>query len=377
MVGIAEEADRLRQKKGKFFKPIFPIQYRKMWKVRNKTLADLMNDYVKDPALQNILDSLSGYYGVLPSKLSGFYYAVATGGYLKNGSQYVNERSPDLSYALADVIDGSGGKILYETLVQNILVKNGAVQGVGISGGKVLPARAVVSNASALTTFKKMLPHEVLPADYLKKLNGYRPSLSTFIVWLGLNQELKGKIKGYSFYVGSGRGPEAEYQSFLKGEIDRGSFGVTVYDNVFEGYSPPGTLVLLFLCGYEPWRKVEADYRTGHKDAYYKEKQRWTEILICRADEKVVPALSSMIEVKEAATLLTNWRYTRNLEGAIYGFEQSMDNSFMKRIDNRTPYQRALPRQRLGKSRWWLCRGAQGRGADLPENDGGLGRVIR
>jgi len=149
MVGIAEEADRLRQKKGKFFKPIFPIQYRKMWKVRNKTLADLMNDYVKDPALQNILDSLSGYYGVLPSKLSGFYYAVATGGYLKNGSQYVNERSPDLSYALADVIDGSGGKILYETLVQNILVKNGAVQGVGISGGKVLPARAVVSNASA------------------------------------------------------------------------------------------------------------------------------------------------------------------------------------------------------------------------------------
>lgn len=339
MIGIAEEADRLHQKKGKFFKPIFPIQYRKMWNVRKKTLADLMNEYVKAPALQDILGSLWGYYGLPPTKLSGFYYAVATGGYLKNGSYYIKERSQDLSYTLADVIEGSGGKILYETLVQEILVKNGAVQGVSITGGKVLPARAVVSNASALTTFNKMLSREVVPADYLKKLNGYRPSLSTFIVWLGLNRELRGKIKGFSFHVGSGRGAEADYQSCLKGEVDKGSFGVAIYDNVFEGYSAPGTstLMLLFLSGYEVWREFEADYRVGRKDAYYKEKERWMEILIRRAEEQVVPGLSSMIEVKEAATPLTNWYYTRNTEGAIYGFEQSMDNAYMKRIDNRTP----------------------------------------
>ncbi len=46
---------------------------------------------------------------------------------------------------------------------------------------------------------------------------------------------------------------------------------------------------------------------------------------------------NSMIEVKEAATPLTNWRYTGNTEGAIYGFEQSVDNTFMNRIQNRTP----------------------------------------
>lgn len=44
-----------------------------------------------------------------------------------------------------------------------------------------------------------------------------------------------------------------------------------------------------------------------------------------------------MIEVREAATPLTNWRYTRNPEGAIYGFEQAVNNTFMNRIDNRTP----------------------------------------
>jgi phytoene dehydrogenase-like protein len=44
-----------------------------------------------------------------------------------------------------------------------------------------------------------------------------------------------------------------------------------------------------------------------------------------------------MIEVQEAATPLTFWRYTGNTHGAIYGFEQSMDNAFMNRIENKTP----------------------------------------
>ena len=44
-----------------------------------------------------------------------------------------------------------------------------------------------------------------------------------------------------------------------------------------------------------------------------------------------------MIEVQEAATPLTNQRYTGNIDGAIYGFEQSMDNAYMNRIENDTP----------------------------------------
>ena len=338
MIAIAGEADRLHRK-GSYFKLIFPIQYRKMWNVRNKTLADLLDDYIKDPALKDVLAALWGYYGLPPSKLSGFYYAVATGDFLKNGSYYIKQRSQDLSYALADVIENSGGKILYETAAEKILIKDKTVAGVAISEGKVLPARAVVSNASALTTFRQMLPRDVVPADYFKKLEGYKPSISSFIVWLGLNQELRGKIKGSGIHISSGRGSEADYQSCLKGEVARGSFGVSIYDNIFEGYSRPGTstLMLLFLSGYEPWRKFEADYRAGRKESYNEQKERWANILIRRAEEHIIPGLSSMIEVKETATPLTNRRYTRNPEGAIYGFEQSMDNAYMNRIENRTP----------------------------------------
>jgi prolycopene isomerase len=339
MIAIAGEVDTLSRKKGKFFKLFFPIQYPKMWDVRNKTLADLIGDYVKDSELQHVLAALWGYYGLPPSRLSGFYYANATGGYLKNGSYYIEERSQRLSDTIAEVIENQGGKVLYDTRVQKVLVKNGSVEGVSLSDGKTLPARAVVSNASVPATFKEMISKEAIPADYLEKLEEYKPSISSFIVWLGLNQDLKGKIKAFSTHVSSGRGPEADYRSCLQGGVEDQSFSVCIYDNIFKGYSSPGTstLQLLVLCGYDPWRKFESDYKAGNKAAYDKEKTRWTDILIRRAEKEVIPGLSAMIEVKDSATPLTNWRYTGNTEGAIYGFEQSMDNAYMNRIKNRTP----------------------------------------
>ena len=339
MVALSDEVERLHEKKGQFIKILFPLQYRKMWKIRNKTLADFLNDHVKNPELQSVLSSLWGYYGLPPSKLSAFYYANATGGYLKQGSYYIKERSQNLSDALSEAIEKHGGKILYNTEAEKILLKDGIVTGVVLSNGKTLPARTVVSNASALTTFKHMVPKEAVPPDYVRKLEGFKPSISSFIVWLGLNRELRGKIKGCGIHVSSGRGPELDYLSCMKGEVDKASFSVSIYDNIFEGYSKPGTssLMLLCLCGYEPWRRFEKDYRGGHRADYEKEKARWTDILIRRAEKEVIPGLSSMIEVKDTATPLTNWRFTRNTEGAIYGFEQSLDNAFMKRIDNRTP----------------------------------------
>ncbi len=339
MTGISKEVDQLSLKKGKFIKILFPLQYPKMWNIRNKTLQEMLNEHVKDPELHHVLSALWGYYGLPPEQLSAFYYANATGGYLRNGSYYIKDRSQALSNALADVIVEAGGAIHYETPVEQILMKEGAVEGVRVRGKMTFPARAVVSNASAMTTFNEMLPPNAVPSKYLGKLSAYKPSISSFIVWLGLNDELRGKIQGSGIHVASGMGTKADYESCMRGLVDRGSFGVSIYDNIFPEYSAPGTstVMLLFLCGYEPWRKYEKAYRAGEKDAYNREKDRWTDILIKRSEEAVIPNLSAMIEVRESATPLTNWRYTRNSEGAIYGFEQSMNNAFMNRIENRTP----------------------------------------
>lgn len=339
LVAVAEAFDNLDRYRNSPFKLLMSLPYWTLFRIRNKTLGELLEGYIADPAAREALVALWGYYGLPPSRLSAFYFAVASGSYIRDGSYYIRPRSQSLSTALADVIEASGGKMQYGNAVEKIDVRNGTLAGVVLSNGTSLPSEVVVSNASAPEIFNRMLPLTAVPSDYREKLAGYRPSLSSFIVWLGLNKDLRGIVEDYNTHVSSGRGPEADYMSCLKGEVDRGAFVVMLYDNLFKGYSEPGssTLQLLFLSGYEPWRQFELDYKAGRKEAYYAQKERWTEILIHRAEETVVPGLSSMIEVKEAATPLTNWRFTRNPEGAIYGFEQSTNNAFFNRIGNRTP----------------------------------------
>ena len=44
-----------------------------------------------------------------------------------------------------------------------------------------------------------------------------------------------------------------------------------------------------------------------------------------------------MIEVKEIATPLTNVRFTGNYRGAIYGWDQTVNNSGQNRVGHSTP----------------------------------------
>jgi prolycopene isomerase len=139
--------------------------------------------------------------------------------------------------------------------------------------------------------------------------------------------------------VESGQDPEQAYLANLNGDVKNGPYSVTIYDNLYKGYSMPGktTVALLFFCGYEPWKKFEEDYKREIKTEYYAEKRKWTDILIHRTEKLVIPGLSQMIEVQESATPLTNWRFTGNPNGAIYGSELTPENTFISRIKNRTP----------------------------------------
>jgi len=346
IMGILDEAIKPFDSDSWWGKLIFPLTRRKMWGIRKKTLADVLEGHVTDPKLRSILSIYWPYYGLPPSKLSGFYYAIATSAYIRFGGHYIKQRSQDLSDALMDAIEANEGQVMLETEAEKIVMNDGAVSGVVLADGKQLKARAVISNASAPATMK-MLSKNVGPAqfssrtsDYMKKLDTYRPSLSTFNVWLGLNQEVHRKVKGYEIWINRDYDPENSYQGCLACDPHKAGLLVSLYDNAYKGYSSPGTstAVVMMLSGYEPWRRFEADYFAGRKDAYYKEKERIARALMKEAEKWVIPGLSSMIEVMEAATPLTNVRYTGNPEGAIYGYEQSMDNAYMTRLEQRTPF---------------------------------------
>ncbi|MFH1135031.1 MAG: NAD(P)/FAD-dependent oxidoreductase [Pseudomonadota bacterium] len=342
MVETAEDVAALPDRLSAWDYVTFPRKHKLLWKIRNETLADALARHVKDPRARALSSFLWGYYGLPPSRLSAFYYYIATGQYLQGGGYCYRPRSQALSQALVDLIEAHGGRVLLETEVREIIIADRAVAGARLAGWEAIPAKAVISNAGGPDTFFKMLPPEILPAAFRKQLEQYRPSISSFVVWLGLNREIQHEFKEYGTFVQDGplaRDPEAEYQACLSADAARVGYAVNIFDNAFPGYSKPGTstMSIMFVCGYEPFRRFETDYFSGRKAEYLQEKERLAGILIERTEKRFIPGLSGMIEVMEIGTPLTNRWYTRNPEGAIYGYEQSVGNTFTNRIKNRTP----------------------------------------
>jgi prolycopene isomerase len=160
-------------------------------------------------------------------------------------------------------------------------------------------------------------------------------------VFLGLNRDLVGKLElpDSEIFLYPGYDHEAGFEAARTADIERSGMCITLYDNLFNSYSPrhKNTINLITLQGFDHWERFENDYWAGRKAEYNAEKERMARVLLARAEEALLPGLSDAIEVMEIGTPLTNLRYTGNDRGAIYGWNQTLDNSGGRRVGHATP----------------------------------------
>jgi all-trans-retinol 13,14-reductase len=341
MKGVTDDISRLSQARGQVDMSRFPVDYPYLFKCSNSTWGTMMDARIKNPKLKAIISTLWGYFGLPPSKLASLYYAMPTIGYLQGGGYYPKGRSQTISNALMKFIMDRGGEVKLSSKVEKILLKDQTAYGVKTADGKEYNAKVVVSNANAYDTFNTMMHEDDYLKEYLARMDSYSVSLSAFQVFLGLKHDLIGElgIKDSEIFYANGYDIEGEYNAILNADVENSGLGVTLYDNIYKGYSPKGknTLNIIVLQGYKPWEKFEADYFKGNKGEYRKEKERIADILIKRAEETLLPGLSQAIEIKEIGTPLTNARYTGNYRGAIYGWDQTLNNSGASRLPHATP----------------------------------------
>jgi all-trans-retinol 13,14-reductase len=341
MEGLASDIAKYSAAAGKVDMSRFFQDYPYLAKTFGKTWGDMVDARIRNPKLKAIVSALCGYYGLPPSKLSPYYYALPTIGYLQNGGFYPIGKSQKISDAFRDYIDGHGGRVMLGTRVGKILVKNGAACGVRTAAGQEFTSKVVVSNANAPDTLREMVDDPELVRAALDRMEKLSISLSSFQVFLGLKKDLVRElgIKDTEIFYNTGYDMEASHEAEVRGDFTNPGFAVTLYDNLYRGYSPEGknTINIMTLQGFGPWEKYEADYFAGKKDDYHAEKLRRADILIDRAEKVLLPGLRKAIEVRDAATPLTNVRYTANTRGAIYGWDQTLDDSGANRFPQRTP----------------------------------------
>jgi all-trans-retinol 13,14-reductase len=342
MKGLSDDVARLSNGASPADMAAFPQKFPLLFKNMNRTWGEMCDERVQNPKLKSVISSLWGYFGLPPSKLSAFYYALPLIGYLEDGGYYPAGTSQAISNAFVGLIKKNGGEVRLNKRVARILTRDHAAVGVRTADGEEILGRAVVSNANAVDTLTKMVDEKDVLKATLERMDKLSISFSTLLVWLGLKTDLvrKAGLKDSEIFYYPNYDLEGEYAASLAGGLtaDPG-YGLTIYDNVCPGCSPKGknTLNLIVTQGYDYWKKYETDYFYGAKDAYNQEKLRLADILIDDAEKRFLPGLRKAIEVKEVATPLTNLRFTSNPRGAIYGWNQTVDNSGQRRFPQKTP----------------------------------------
>lgn len=134
-----------------------------------------------------------------------------------------------LPEALADYITSHGGEIKLETIVDKVLVEDGAIRGVRLSGGDEEPADVVVGSGGARDFFWDTVGRDKLNEPYNQILETYRPMEAVFMVHLGVDFDPMQYMKSALCYYYKCYDIPAAVEKMRSGVYHEGDDGYLIY----------------------------------------------------------------------------------------------------------------------------------------------------
>jgi glycine betaine catabolism B len=310
-----------------------PSAFTTLMTYAGSTVADVLNAEVKDEKARAMIAQLWGYYGLPPSRLSFLLFAIATATYLKYGPVHIKGKSQALSQAFVESILENGGDVWLNNGASKIVVEGGRVKGAVAEDGTEISTGYVVSNANPISTCVDLVGREHIPSWYLKRLGWGKIGISLFSVFLGLDCPVGDLgLENHETMLGMDYDFESHYDVPRKQAVyEPNGCAVAPYNIVDPDFSPPGTCVVtLTSLGFgDPWLKLSPSEYVQAKNTMA---SRFIDIA-----SRVAPAIKEHIEVVEVATPLTHMRYTGNVAGAVYGYENSVAEAAVQRLPHRGP----------------------------------------
>ena len=205
----------------------------------------------------------------------------------------------------------NGVEVRKKVLVDRILVeeRDGRKVACGIvaSSGRVIRAKAVLSNANIKNTIFRLGGAENFPPDYLAAAEAVRINSSSCQVYLGIR---KGEsIPHIGDLVFTSANPKFSSEELTSFRTTSRTFSV-YYPDTRPG-SDRYTVVVSLNGQYGDWKALS-------EEDYEREKQRLIEESLV-ALEKFIPGVRAKIDWTEAATPRTIERYTTHASGTSFG----------------------------------------------------------
>ncbi len=289
------------------------------------TLQEKLHEHFHDHRLRALLMADTSHWGSLPRRTSFLFDSMLRLSYFL-GNYYPVGGSQVFANDLGNLLRERGGDILLYGDVRRILIEDGRAVGVAgetVSRTRPVPfefrAPTVISNADVLHTFVDLVGEENCGREIIDKARSLRPTHACFLVHFGLkglDRHTIERVDGYHWFSWN---PDDIERSFFK------LFFSTLYEPLM---APPGHDILIIQkMSPVPYDEVK-DWQ-AHKLEI--------EGQIMNDLRRMIPGFDDHVVIKLSATANTSYRYTRNYQGAMLGWEMAPDQLGDARPSNTTP----------------------------------------
>jgi len=294
-----------------------------LFKYRTATLQNVLDEYLVDPKLKAAACALWPYLGAAPSRLSFFAYSQFIG-VLVDGPYYCQGSFESLVDAFVTALERNGGELVVSAPVTRIEVEDGRVAGVEVDGGRRIRTQNVISNADALHTFGDLVGFDKLPSAFLKRLRRMRPSMSACVLYGATSHDVLQYAPAHETFKYHHWDHEDTWRDILEGKP--GGMSMSVMTMLDPDLAPPGEhlIIITAVAPYDvgrPWSE--------HREQYMDQ--------LLAEFETVIPDLRGHLSFWTSGTPTDIERFTRNHEGATYGWELTPQQIGSKRLGHAAP----------------------------------------
>lgn len=233
-------------------------------------------------------------------------YGIVFSNFMNRGVFTFEGGTDKLIKMMSDELEKNGVTICTKAKVDHIVVENGKVRGVEVNG-KVITAKAVVSNSGITNTIHNLTDRACFSDEFLARADAIRVNNSSCQVYMGIRDgEVIADVGDLLF---TSTAPEFDSAELLDIHTQSKTFSI-YYPKTRPGHNRY-TIVASMNGKYDDWTKLT--------DAQYQqEKDEMTKRAIADLD-RYIPGVRDKIDWLEAATPRTFNRYTLHTDGTSFG----------------------------------------------------------
>jgi len=288
-------------------------------KYQNLTYKEMLDNFFTDEPLKMTLSAQWGYIGSPPHEVSAVGMCQMLVNYLKDGAYFPVGGTQNFADAITQKFIDYGGHIMLSSSVDGMLTDGNIIKGVTTKKGGDIPADIFVSNIDPKQTFFSLLDKNSVDDSYLRRIENMKESVSFFLLYLGLDNKIDLKNLKRGFYHTSNN------LSFSNNDW----FYISVPTEVDSSLAPDNKQIISVVVSSGD------DYDDIDDWVAYKDKMKKHTINYL---ENFVPEIQDHIELIDAATPKTLYRYTLNSKGAAYGWAVTVDQTWTNRLSHTTPF---------------------------------------